>query len=143
MKICPSCNCPNPNDATYCVGCGADVAAVTIQPDPAPVMQPTPAPPVTPAPIPIYQAKPKEPISWYDVCGMIGFIASILGVFWCSIVLMPIGILLSLLGFLGTRFRGMSIAGLTISLLGALIKLCLVLYDSGIAPDWVTKGILF
>ncbi len=141
MKLCPNCNHMNQDTATYCASCGNDISQVAVQPEPAPVMNTIPVTTMAPPPVPIYEAKPKAPFSWTDVCSLIGFIASILGIFWCSVVLMPIGILLSLLGFLGTRLRGLSIAGLTISLLGALIKLCFIMQNTGIAPEWVTNGI--
>ncbi len=141
MKICPNCNTPNQNTSAFCISCGTELSQVAVQPEPAPIVPPAPVRQMEPPPVPIYEAKPKAPLSWFDICGMIGFIASLLGIFWCSIVLMPIGIILSLLGFMGNRFRGMSIAGLTISLLGALIKICFVLQNSGVAPEWVTRGI--
>lgn len=140
MKICPSCNHPNQDHAGFCTTCGTNIAAATIQPEPAPITSVAPAP-ITPPPVPVYEAKPKEPLSWADICGLVGFVSAIVGIFCCSVVLLPIGIVLSLLGFLGNRFKGLTVAGLIISLLGALIKICVVLHTSGLVPEWVTQGI--
>lgn len=138
MKICPNCNHSNQDSAAYCTTCGMDISGAPIQPDPVQIAPPAPQPM---PPVTLYEPKTQEPYSWPDVCSIIGFIASLVGLFWCSVVLLPVGVIFSLVGFWGHRTRGLAIAGLTISLIGTLIKVCVVLTQSNVLPEWVVKGI--
>ena len=138
MKVCPNCNHSNMDSASFCTTCGMDLTNTPVQPEP---IQTVPSAPQVMPPVTVYQPKEQEPYSWPDVCAIIGFISSLVGLFWCSVVLLPVGVIFSLLGFMGHRTRGLAIAGLTISLIGTLIKVCVVMTQSNLLPDWVVKGI--
>ena len=142
MKVCPNCKNQNREDAVFCVTCGADIAHAPQQEQA--VMPPAPPQPtVVVQPSSPYAPVQPKPFSWSDICTIIGFIAAIIGLFWCSVVLLPIGIICCLIGFVGNRTRGLAVAGLAISLIASLIRVCIVLYQSGLIPDWVTQGVFF
>lgn len=133
MKICPKCNQTHDNDQTlYCTACGADLSQVAPQAAPMsayPTVQPTMTFPAS------------SGFAWVDVFSIIGFVAALIGLFWCSAVLLPLGIVCSVIGFFSKKTRGLSVAGLAISVIGLLIKLCVELYRAGLIPEWLTRGI--
>ena len=143
MKVCPNCKNQNRDDAAFCVTCGADIADVQLQQEQVLLPPAPPAPTVVFPPASPYAPAPPKSFSWSDICTIIGFIAAIIGLFWCSVVLLPLGVICCLIGFVGNHTRGLAVAGLAISLIASLIKVCIVLYQSGLIPDWVTEGIFF
>ncbi|MEG2429424.1 MAG: DUF4190 domain-containing protein, partial [Oscillospiraceae bacterium] len=84
---------------------------------------------------------PKKAFSWNDICTLIGFISSIVGVFCCSIILLPIAIICSLLGFKGNRTRSLAVAGVVISAIAVILRICIILYENDLIPQWITNGI--
>ena len=133
MKICPKCNQVHDNDQTlFCTACGADLSQVIPQ---------VTAMPVYPAVQMPMTSSAYSNFSWGDVFSIIGFVAALIGIFWCSAVLLPLSIVCSVTGFISKKTRGLAIAGLAISVVGLLIKLCVELYRAGLIPEWLTRGI--
>ncbi len=132
MKVCPMCHLPMANDsATFCTRCGADISQVAPQYNTfAQVQPPT-----------VYVAPPKKKFRWFDICTIIGFIASLVGLFWSSIILLPLGIICSMIGFIGNKTNALAIAGMVISIIAFIIKIAIVLNETGIVPEWVTRGL--
>lgn len=128
MKICPNCKSHQHDNTSFCTSCGADISNVPLQAPPAPPAAPYPA---------------QADFSWVDVITIVGFICSLVGLLWCSVILLPIGVVCSLIGFLSTRTKGLAVAGLVISLLGGIIKICVELYYANMIPEWITRGIFF
>ncbi len=156
MRPCPNCGQLNPLDAPACQRCGAalfptaaGVSGVAAPPPPPYPPTPQPAPEPPPAFVPRAPMPPPPPVlpyqhktfTWMDVCTVLGFVASIVGYFYTSLVLLPLGLVSSALGFRGDRTRGLAVAGIVLSLIGLLIRLMIVLSDTGILPYWVTNGV--
>lgn len=144
MKKCLNCGFDNQDANLACVNCGkAFVSPMPIQPQPyqqVPIPHPSPVM-SCPQPIPIIQRKAE--LSFFDVLSILGFVASICGTFWCSIILLPLALIASILGFIkGTRFRGLAVAGIVISTIGAIIQIVAVLYKNDLIPKWVYSGFL-
>ena len=76
-----------------------------------------------------------------DVCTVLGFVASIVGYFYTSIILLPLGLVGSIVGFRGDKTKGLAVAGIVISVIGLLIRLMVVLYENDLLPYWVTSGL--
>ena len=134
MKICPNCNQVHDNDQTqFCTACGADLSRVPPQEVHGPG---TPVPPTMASP-------PYSSFTWVDVFSIVGFVAALIGLFWASVVLLPVGNICALIGFFSRKTRGLAVAALTISIIGLLIKLCVELYQAGMIPEWLTSGIFF
>lgn len=134
MKVCPNCNSRNYDAAEFCVTCGTPIAE-------APILQEAPmVPPVYVQP-PFYPTIQKRKFRWPDILSLIGFISALLGIFSYSVILIPAALLCSLLGFLGDRYKGLAIAGLVISVIVALLKVGMILYQNNLIPDWVSQGI--
>ncbi len=134
MKICPNCNQVHDNDQTqFCTTCGADLSQVPPQEF---YGLSTPVPPSMS--YPLYSS-----FTWVDVFSIVGFVAALIGLFWASVILLPVGIICSVIGFFSRKTRAIAIAGLTISIIGLLIKLCMELYQAGMIPEWLTRGIFF
>lgn len=125
-KTCPSCGKILPDDASFCDGCGAH------------------QPPVQPVSPGVYSYPPVSvhKYTWIDAATVIGFVSSVVGLFWCAVLLLPIGGVASGIGFRGERLKGLAISGLVISIVGIIIRLCTILYQSGILPRWFTMGVL-
>ncbi|MEG0615631.1 MAG: hypothetical protein RR540_07735 [Oscillospiraceae bacterium] len=163
-KICP-CGTTNADNAAVCGNCGKELTPIENSPaaNPAPTSTQNPAqnqqvnmnrppmysqppqnnrPPMQQVPPQYYQQKPvKKNFAWNDICTLIGFVSSILGIFWCSIILLPVGVICSILGFKGNRTKKLAVAGAVISVIAVIICICIRLYESGIIPSWVTNGI--
>lgn len=155
MKQCIHCGAVLPEDAVSCQNCGA-VLPSEAQPAPQPA---APAVPRQPAPPPFYPApQPRVGTPWYpglpapvpqvhrifswaDVCTILGFASSVIGYFWASLVLLPLGLVTSLIGFRGNKTRALAVAGIVISIIGLLIKLMMILNDASWLPYWITNGI--
>lgn len=146
MNICPNCGLPNDPAAANCARCGGRMPA-------QPPADPRPAAPYAPAfvpkampPVQPYVQQPpillhKRAFTWWDVCTVLGFVSSILGFFFASVALLPLGLVTSVLGFRGDKTRGLAVAGIVISAVGLLIKLMLILNEAAFLPDWFTNGI--
>lgn len=154
MKICNECKTVNTDEAKFCRGCAADITNTEITSDSQspsnqntvpkqPVLnQPSPRQAIPQRPmINAFPQVPKKIFTWNDVSTIIGFVASIIGIFWSAIVLLPLGGVASYLGFRGNKTKGLAIAGLVISVIAIIIKICVVLYSIGVIPEWVTNGV--
>ena len=117
MKVCPNCHMSIANDnATFCTRCGADISNVIPQYNTF-----VQVPPYQP-PMP-YVAPPKKSFKW------------------SSIFLLPLGIICSVIGFIGNKTNGLAIAGMVISIIAFIIKIAIVLNEMGVIPEWVTRGL--
>lgn len=154
MKQCPNCGQWSDPQAPACAACGAPLPNPPAGPPagpPQPLQPPQPLsyPPPgfvprnirPPAPVPPALFPRQKAFTWADICTVLGFTASLVGYFFTSIVLLPLGLVASLLGFRGDRTRGLAVAGIVISALGLLIRLMVLLSDSGLLPHWVTSGV--
>lgn len=148
MTQCPNCGLQSPPGTPACPRCGAPLPA---GPQPAPYAPAPQAPPPAfvprvpaampaPPPVPILPRQARA-FTWMDVCTVLGFTASVVGYFFTSLVLLPLGLVSSLLGFRGDRTRGLAVAGIVLSVIGLLIRLMVVLSDNGLLPDWITAGV--
>ena len=78
---------------------------------------------------------------WVDVCTIFGFVSSVIGCFWASVLLLPIGLVFSIIGYRGDRTRALAVAGIVIAAVGLLVKIMMILYRADILPYWFTDGI--
>ena len=85
---------------------------------------------------------PRREDTWKDICTIVGFISSIAGLFTFWVVLCPMGLLTSCLGYRGNHTRGLAVAGIIISLLAIAIKIGFILYHLDVLPSWLTDGAL-
>ncbi len=155
---CGSCGCPQPVPFPASQQPPVHPAAPPqVQPQngqeavrPAAPVQPVPQP-VPPYPQPVQMAPQWRPVApmpqirrrftWADVCTVMGFASSIIGYFWASLVLLPLGFVASIAGFRGDKTRALAVAGIVVSLIGLLIKLMMILHDADLLPYWITNGI--
>ena len=79
--------------------------------------------------------------TWADVLTVLGFSAAVVGFFWAGILLLPLGLAASIIGFRGDRCRGLAVAGVVVSAIGLLLKVMLLLEESGLLPHWFTSGV--
>lgn len=118
MKICKSCGAENRNDSRFCSGCGS--AELESAPDPVPA---PPPPPVLVRNAPVYSF-PKPEFTRYELSTIFGFVSAIVGMFSISLILEPLALVTSILGFArGKRYRGLSIAGIVIAGIALLLRL--------------------
>ena len=132
MKQCPACGQLNEDHSPVCPRCGT-------------AFPPPPGPPGPPAFLP-RSAAPLPPLApkvftWMDVFTVLGFVSSVLGYFFASVLLLPLGLIASILGFRGYRTRGLAVAGIVISAIGLLIKIMAVLDELALLPHWFTNGV--
>lgn len=154
MNTCPNCGAEYAPGAAACPGCGAALAGGQppvqqgaayyggVQPPPPP-FQPS-APVVMPprAMLPPPQLpRPQRTFSWMDVFTVLGFVSSVVGYFFASVLLLPLGLIASVIGFRSDRNRGLAVAGIVISAIGVLIKVMVILSHAALLPDWFTNGI--
>lgn len=158
MNNCPNCGAEYAPEAAVCPGCGAALpsgphgqppvqpaAAYYYQPQPpqAPPFQPAPpvaSPPRAMLPPPQF-VRPQRAFSWMDIFTVLGFVSSVVGYFFASVLLLPLGLVASIIGFRSDRNRGLAVAGIVISAIGVLIKVMLILSQAALLPDWFTNGI--
>ena len=141
MKICPKCNFKCNDPETFCRQCGENIsnAPIIVEPQNAPQRPPMPPmPPFQPYYVP---PTPKTPFKWCDVSTLVGFVASLVGLFWASILLLPLGIICSIFGFRGNKTRTLAVSGIVISVIGMIVKISIMLYESGVLPEWFVNGI--
>lgn len=153
MYTCPNCGAECVPGAAVCLRCGAAL------PVPPPVQPPVPPPgayPHTPQfqPQPFQPAMPPRPMlpapqyvrpqrsfNWRDIFTVLGFVSSVVGYFFASVLLLPLGLIASIVGFPSERNRGLAVAGIVISAIGALIKVMVILSESALLPEWFTSGV--
>lgn len=162
MKQCAYCGALADDREMVCKNCGADISRPAGQPGAGvpgtgqPVQpgtgQAMPQGPGNPPPPPAQLAPPppqwtpylfqrQRPFTWADICTVLGFVSSVMGYFWASVLLLPLGLVASLVGFRGDRTRGLAVAGVVISAVGIIIKLMMILNAATYLPSWVTNGI--
>ena len=114
------------------------------QPDQAqpPQFQPyQPGMPPRPMLPPPQYPRPQRSFCWRDVFTVLGFVSSVVGYFFASVLLLPLGFIASIVGFRSDRNRGLAVAGIVISAIGVLMKVMLILSEAALLPDWFTNGI--
>ena len=89
-----------------------------------------------------YQPPKKKEYTWSDICTVVGFTCSIVGLFYFWLILCPVGLLTSFLGFRANRTKALAVAGVIISFVGIIIKIGYILYQMNILPSWLTSGVL-
>lgn len=152
MNTCPNCGAQCAPGTAACLNCGAALPAPTPPPTPGPPAQPPcyqaqppqpfqPAVPPRPMLPPPQYVRPQRPFTWMDIFTVLGFVASVVGYFFASVLLLPLGLVASIIGFRGDRNRGLAVAGVVISAIGVLMKLMLILSEAALLPDWFTNGI--
>ena len=118
---------------------GPDRQPVQAQPPQFQPYQPgTPPRPMLPPP---QYPRPQRSFCWRDVFTVLGFVSSVVGYFFASVLLLPLGFIASIVGFRSDRNRGLAVAGIVISAIGVLMKVMLILSEAARLPDWFTNGI--
>lgn len=126
VKVCPVCGFNNKADANFCGKCNADLKEVVA---------------LNEIDLP---AVPKEKLwSAFDTVSIIGFVAAFFGIFIYAVILLPIGLVASVIGLKSRLLKGLSIAGIIVSVLAVVIKILVVLYKYDLIPQWITQGIFF
>lgn len=136
MKFCKSCGAENKDDSRFCSNCrGAEFDLG----DPRVLAPPPPPPPVLGQP-PLFPAAKPE-FTRYDLLTIFGFVAAIVGLFQISLILEPLALFTSIMGFArGKRYRGLAVAGVVIAGIGLLLRLFMALYANGVIPRWIITG---
>ena len=144
MKKCLTCGFDNKNDNAFCCSCGSADFSEPYSTDDA-AAQPIPAVPVMPPPPPMpgpRRIEPKKPFGFFDVLTILGFVASLVGMVCIWVVLEPLAVVSSLLGFIkGSRSKGIAAAGIVIAVIAFIIRLFFSLYDNNIIGKWAIDGI--
>ena len=147
MSNCPNCGAEYMEGAAVCLRCGAALPAqppvqAPVQPAAPQYQQFQPAvPPRVMLPPPAQYVRPQRPFCWRDSFTVLGFVSSVVGYFFASVLLLPLGLIASIVGFRSDRNRGLAVAGIVISAIGVLMKVMLILSDAALLPDWFTNGI--
>ncbi|MBO6232268.1 MAG: zinc ribbon domain-containing protein [Ruminiclostridium sp.] len=145
MKKCLNCGAENKNENLFCSSCGnkefTEPNDLPVQPQPTVQMnEPAAAPP--PMPQPQFPPIPRKPFGVFDLLTILGFVSSIVGLFCSWVVLEPLAIVSSLIGFIkGTRSKGLAAAGIVIAVIAFIIRLFLSLYDNNVIGKWAVEGI--
>lgn len=85
--------------------------------------------------------KEKKQLNMHDMFCLLGFVASLMGIFAAAIILHPLAAIASFFAFRGdTRFKGLAIAGFVISVVGGVIFILISLYRAGMLPEWLIDG---
>ncbi len=156
MILCGKCHGENTEGSQFCQFCGSPLvpsnpAAPGIQ-QPIPPAQnmappkgaypppyPGSRPPVPPQPVVV--SRPKKSFTVPDVCSIIGFVSGIVGIFYFWLILVPVGLICSIIGYRGDKTKGIAVAGIVISAIALLIGVGLSLYHLNLLPDWLISGI--
>lgn len=150
MKQCIHCGTLSQDTETICRQCGASLLETPTVQQPCPPQYGQTMQSMPPAQPPQWmpQAPPQPiafrrttPFTWADICTIFGFVSSIIGYFWGSVLLLPLGLIASIIGFRGDRTRGLAVAGIVLASIGLLIKLAFILYEAAFLPDWFTNGV--
>lgn len=143
MKYCKNCGAENNDENIFCFNCRCESFNAANQPIP-PASARTNVPMYNmPAPPPVYMIpeKIKAPLGIFELLTVLGFVCAIVGMFSISMILHPIGVITSIIGFVqGKRYRALALAGTVISVVGGIIYLVISLYQNGILPEWITFG---
>lgn len=153
MKQCPQCGLWNYPQSPVCQRCGTVLPEIPVpgppQVPPVPPMPagpqqlpsppgPPPSRPLPPGPVFIRQ---QGTFTWRDIFTVLGFVSAVTGYFYASVLLLPLGLIASIVGFRSIRNRGLAVAGVVISAIGILLKVMLILQQASLLPDWFTNGI--
>ncbi len=125
VKICPNCGLSNKEEANFCGNCNMDLKELP--------------------PVEGMLTIKSEGVGWtfFDTLSIFGFVAPIFGLFAYAVILLPLGFILSLLGLKSKYLKGLSIAGLVVSLLAGIVKIMILLYEYDLIPYWITEGVFF
>lgn len=145
MKYCKNCGTENNESNQFCFNCqSTEFSPVREMPNQGSGFAPPPIPPapyVQPMPYiqrPIIQ---KKPLKIFDLLAILGFVASLVGMFSVSIILHPLAAIVSIIGFIGdTKFKGLAIAGFVIAIVGGVVYTVISLYQNHMIPEWITNG---
>ena len=143
MKQCPNCGALHADEITTCP-CGTDLTQ--LPPLPA---QPAPPPPPVPQFIgrpmgsPVWRPLPQREYGWADILTILGFTSAVAGYFWAGVLLLPIGLIASLIGFCGNSRRALAVAGIVVAAVGIVLKIMMMLDEAGFLPYWVASGVFF
>ena len=155
MKYCKNCGTENNDENVFCFNCRCESFNQAVQsgqpgqPGQAgqpgqPALHKASAPMYSmPVPPPVYMVpeKSKTPLGIFELLTVLGFVCPIVGMFRISMILHPIGVISSIIGFVqGKRYRGLALAGTVISVVGGIIYLVISLYHNGVLPEWITFG---
>lgn len=133
MKVCRKCGAAISDIAQFCPNCRGS----EFEPMPADFV---PHQQVQPAPNAI-RPKEKKPLEICDMFCLLGFVASLMGIFAAAMILHPLAAIASFFAFRrNTRFKGLAIAGFVISVVGGVIFILISLYRAGAIPEWLIDG---
>lgn len=124
---CVKCQFENSDSAAFCKNCGTPLRHQLS------IVYP-------PQPNYVYVPPAKKAYSWRDISTVTGFVCALLGFINFWIVLCPVGLFLSFLGFRADKTKGLAVAGIIIAITSMLVKIGLILADFHL-PDWVVTGI--
>ncbi len=150
MKQCPTCGVLHADEQAVCP-CGTDLthvppmlSAPVPPPPPAGLGVPPAAPPFIGRPLASewVPLAPKE-YTWADILTVLGFSAAVAGYFWAGVLLLPLGLIASLIGFCGNNRRGLAVAGIVVAAIGVVLKIMMMLNEANLLPYWFTDGIFF
>lgn len=156
MKYCKNCGAENGDENKFCFNCRCEsFGDVKLVSPPAPDpnmqnmqnmpnmqnMQGMPRPTMPPPPVYMQPHIPKKPLGISDLLTILGFVCSIVGMFSISMILHPLGAIVSIIGFVnGNRFKALALAGTVISIVGGIVYAVISLYQNGLLPEWITFG---
>lgn len=143
IKECPNCNYENTINSSFCGLCQRDIKEIEGSESKikrihnSDIYPPNNASEQYRYP---YVA-PSEPLNFYHFVSILGFVCSMLGIFVFAVVLLPIAIIASAIGFVKKQLNGLAIAGLIISIVALVIKIFVLLDRYEVIPYWMTRGI--
>ena len=126
VKVCPECEFLNKENAKFCGKCSTDLNGIEAVDE---------------------RSLPEKPVEklwvWQDSASIIGFISTMFGIFVFSVILLPVGLVCSIFGLKSPILKVLSIFGIVLSILAALIKVVYTLIYYDMIPSWVMNGIIF
>ena len=157
MKYCLKCGKANRNENLFCSNCASrefgeqfeqdddfkenvTIPDTTFNDSFTPPPGDVPPPPYM-APVPPRRAS-HEPIGFFDVLSILGFVSAIVGLVNVWVILEPLAIVSSLIAFFKcNRFKGLAAAGIVIAIIAFLLRLFFTLYDGNIIGRWAVEGV--